>query len=84
MEAWDRGAWFEAHERWEDAWRVAEGNERRWLQGLIQLAASRVQRERGREAPAERLCEKGLAKLEDAPARLGAVDVERVRRGARE
>ena len=41
-------AW-EAHEAWEDAWRVTPpGRERELLQGLIQLAAAVVQARRGR------------------------------------
>jgi hypothetical protein len=41
------GAFFEAHEDWEDLWHEAEGAERRWLQGLIQIAAAFVHFERG-------------------------------------
>lgn len=41
------GAYFEAHEDWEELWHEAEGAERVWLQGLIQLAAAFVHFERG-------------------------------------
>jgi hypothetical protein len=34
------GRYFEAHEVLEEAWRKAEGEERRFLQGLILLAAA--------------------------------------------
>ena len=40
-------AFFEAHEDWEELWHDAEGDERRWLQGLIQVAAAFVHFERG-------------------------------------
>lgn len=40
-------AFFEAHEDWEALWHDAEGEERRWLQGLIQVAAAFVHVERG-------------------------------------
>jgi NTE family protein len=35
----DTGRFFEAHEVWEDAWRVESGSARVLLQGLIQVAA---------------------------------------------
>ncbi len=38
---------FEAHEDWETLWHEAEGEERLWLQGLIQWAAAFVHFERG-------------------------------------
>ena len=41
------GAYFEAHEDWETTWHEAVGEERRWLQGLIQLAAAFVHYDRG-------------------------------------
>ena len=34
------GCYFEAHEVLEEAWRKAEGQEKRFLQGLILLAAA--------------------------------------------
>ena len=40
-------AYFEAHEDWEDLWHEALGSEKRWLQGLIQVAAAFVHFERG-------------------------------------
>ena len=40
-------SFFEAHEDWEDLWREAQGEEKRWLQGLIQWAAAFVHYERG-------------------------------------
>jgi hypothetical protein len=34
------GEWFDAHEAWEDIWAVAEGEKRRFYQGLIQYAVT--------------------------------------------
>ena len=34
------GAWWEAHEAWEQRWHVATGDERAFLQALILLAAA--------------------------------------------
>ncbi|MDP6934160.1 MAG: DUF309 domain-containing protein [Myxococcota bacterium] len=41
------GAWFEAHELIEEVWRPTDGDERRFLQGLIQAAVSLVHLQRG-------------------------------------
>src|SRR6185369_3552706 len=39
--AYKRGAYYEAHERWEELWRIEpEGPRKRFLQGLIQTAAA--------------------------------------------
>lgn len=65
----DAGEFFDAHEAWEARWRVAtDASERRFYQGLIQVAAAfhklLVMRAPG---PAERLLARGLAKLDASP-----------------
>ncbi|MFN4073204.1 MAG: DUF309 domain-containing protein [Thermus sp.] len=50
-EAWhlfQEGRFFEAHEVLEEAWREAQGEKRRFLQGLILLAAALHQAQAGR------------------------------------
>jgi predicted metal-dependent hydrolase len=62
----DAGAFFEAHEAWEEYWRVeASETQRRFLQGLIQIAAA-FHKLFVMESPgsASRLLAKGLAKLD--------------------
>jgi uncharacterized protein len=77
--AFEEGRFFEAHELWEEVWRELEGEERRLVQGLIQIAAGLHHRGRGRHAPAARLVAKGLEKLSRcAPALRVALDVEPV------
>ena len=81
--AFDRGDYFAAHELWEEVWREAEGPERRWLQGLIQVAAGLHQLARSRPAPAARLVTRALVKLADAPELVGGVvEVAAIRREA--
>jgi hypothetical protein len=65
-ELFDRGAFFEAHEAWEDRWRVLpDGDERIALQGLIQIAAGLHKLfAAAAPEPAARLLAKGLAKLD--------------------
>ena len=77
--AFDRGDYFAAHELWEEVWREAEDPERRWLQGLIQVAAGLHQLARSRPAPAARLMARALLKLADAPAELGGIDIDALR-----
>jgi len=75
----DAGAFFEAHEVWEEAWLVEEGTTRLLLQGLIQVAAAFHKISRA-DPPsgAARLLDAGLRKLADVPSdaagglRLGA------------
>jgi hypothetical protein len=61
----DAGRFFDAHDVWEDAWRVETGARRLALQGLIQIAAGfhkgLVQ---GRPSGMVRLLDAGLGKLE--------------------
>ena len=81
---YQRGDWFEAHERWETVWRKSRGDDRRVIQALIQVAAALLHLEAERPRPATTLLRKALAKLEGAPAELDGVDVAAVTRRARE
>lgn len=75
----DAGRYFEAHEVWEDAWRVEGGEVRQLLQGLIQVAAGfhkgLVQ---GRPEGMVRLLTAGLTRLE-AVGGLGQLDLASLR-----
>lgn len=58
-------ACFEAHEDWETLWHEAQGDERTWLQGLIQWAAAFVHYERGFHASGfVKLIREGRARAE--------------------
>lgn len=80
--AFNRGDFFRAHELWEEVWLRAVGADRRWLQGLIQVAAGLHQLARGRPAPAARLLERAESKLGDAPDRLDGIEIAAAREGA--
>lgn len=64
--AFDEGRYFEAHEHWEDDWRVEPSPSRkRLLQGLVQVAAAlHKHRDKGALAPAKSLFTKALEKLD--------------------
>jgi uncharacterized protein len=71
----DEGAFWEAHEAWEERWRVeSDEAERRFLQGLIQIAAGfHKLLVIGSSESAARLLAKGLAKLTWLPPDLDLV-----------
>jgi predicted metal-dependent hydrolase len=82
--AWARGAWFEAHEHWESAWRLSFAPDRLAVQALAQLAAAlvhlsgdRLHRLRGAASLLAKAHRKLL--LPEAPGAVGAVDMTRVR-----
>jgi len=76
-----RGAWFEAHECWERAWRLSVAPDRMVVQALAQLAAALVHLSNGRHRGATSVLAKARGKLmlPDTPATVGTVDVIAVR-----
>jgi predicted metal-dependent hydrolase len=69
------GAFFEAHEELELAWRAAPEQERDFCQGLVHVAVAWYQAGRGRRVGCERQLEKAARRLAPyAPAHRG-IDV---------
>lgn len=82
--AFDRGAFFEAHELWEEVWRELSGEERTAVQGLIQIAAALHHLQNGRPRPAARLLAKSLEKISRcSPALRARLGVDSIVRAAR-
>ena len=84
----DRGAFFKAHEAWEERWRVTiDDRERLVLQGLIQVAAALHKLlVMGAPVAAARLFARGLAKLDASPPEFATehgFDLARFRDGVR-
>ena len=66
------GAFFEAHEAFEEAWRVCGQAERDFFQGLVHVVVSAYQATRGRPVARERQRVKALRRLAPyAPAHRG-------------
>jgi predicted metal-dependent hydrolase len=66
------GAFFEAHEAFEDAWRACAPEERDFFQGLVHVVVSAYQETRGRPVARERQRIKALNRLAAyAPAHRG-------------
>ncbi len=47
IELFNAGDWFDAHEAWEEIWHMAEGQRKRFYQGLIQCAVTLEHARRG-------------------------------------
>jgi hypothetical protein len=75
----NRGRYLAAQELWEVTWRAVAGEDRGFLEALVQLAAAlHLRTRRGATRGAEHLLSQALVTLEDyRPARHG-VDVEAV------
>ena len=70
------GAFFEAHEAFEEAWRACEPRERDFFQGLVHVVVSAYQETRGRPVARERQRVKAVTRLAAySPAHRG-LDVE--------
>ena len=57
------GAFFDAHEAFEEAWRACGAEERDFFQGLVHVVVSAYQRTRGRPVAEERQRVKALRRL---------------------
>jgi hypothetical protein len=80
-ELFDRGAYFEAHEAWEERWLTStDRNERLFLQGLIQVTAA-FHKLLDKNAPdsAARLLARGLAKLNACPELIPGLNLRTFR-----
>lgn len=64
IEAFNRGDFWQAHEDWERLWHKLDGEDKLWLQGLIQAAAVFYHLNRGSSKPALRLAKAALEKLD--------------------
>jgi predicted metal-dependent hydrolase len=82
----DAGAFFDAHEAWEERWRVTtDPTEKLFLQGLIQVAAGFHKLFVVESVDsALRLLAKGLAKLDACPAQFAGMDLANFRRAIAE
>ena len=63
----NQGNFFEAHEVWEQEWKVAEGKEKVFYQAMIQAAAALLHIQRGNYAGAVSVYLKASEKLASLP-----------------
>ncbi|MBI3782350.1 MAG: DUF309 domain-containing protein [Deltaproteobacteria bacterium] len=68
----NRAQFFAAHEIWEDLWHESVGNDKQFLQGLIQIAAGYLKVESGIRNGALKLLGRGVAIVRQfAPSAMG-------------
>lgn len=73
VDHFNRADFFEAHETWEDIWRAAAGPEKRFLQGLIQIAVALHHHSTGNLRGAQSLLGRGCRNLDGCPKVFGGV-----------
>jgi dTDP-4-amino-4,6-dideoxygalactose transaminase len=74
-----QGSYFEAHEKLEEVWRGLAGQERQFLQGLIQIAVALHHNAHANREGATSLLSRAAQNLANCPARYGLIDVDLLR-----
>lgn len=75
IELFNSGAFFDAHEAWEDVWRGAEGLEKQFLQGLVQTAVAFHHYSTGNVTGAGSVLERARKNLAACPEEFGEIRV---------
>lgn len=78
LRCYRRGEFFAAHECWEILWRKCQGEEKMFLQALIQMAGAFYHWQRGNRRGAVALLGASLRRLEPFRPAFGGVDVARL------
>lgn len=71
----DQGRFFEAHEVLEDVWREAPAEERKFFQGLIQVAVALYHHSRGNQTGCRSLLARACRNLSLYPKEHGGLDL---------
>jgi len=80
IQLFNEAEFFEAHEVLEDVWRAAPATEKRFLQGLIQIAVAFHHHSTGNLVGAHSLLERGTRNLDGSPDDFGGIDISKLRR----
>ena len=75
LRLFNEGAFFEAHEVWEDIWHTATGRKRPFYQGLIQAAVTLEHLRRGNRRGCLNLYKTCVTKFDDLPDVYMGIDV---------
>jgi uncharacterized protein len=73
IELFNRAAFFDAHEALEDVWREAPVAEKKFLQGLIQVAVALYHHGNGNSVGARSVLRRGLRNLSRYPEGFGSI-----------
>lgn len=75
IELFNRQEFFAAHEVWEDVWRAAPIPERKFLQGLIQIAVAFHHYSTGNLVGAQSLLQRGTWNMAMSPSQFAGVEL---------
>jgi len=75
----NRGEFFEAHEVLEDVWRAAPASEKKFLQGVVQIAVAFHHHSTGNHRGMRSVLERAIRNLGEDAGRFAAIDLERLR-----
>lgn len=70
----NEGEFFEAHEIWEDVWRLAQGRRKMFFQGMIQLAVTLEHVRRGNPRGVRAVWASAQTKFENLPRVCAGID----------
>ncbi len=79
IELFNQGKFFDAHEVWEDVWRAAPAEEKKFLQGLIQVAVALHHDSRGNLEGAQSLLQRAARNLSDYLDSFAGLDLGGIR-----
>ena len=79
LEAFNTQHFYEAHEHWEEVWLETSDPDKKFLQGLIQVAAAFHHHSRANLLGTRNLLREGLRKLEDFPRLHGGLEIAELR-----
>ena len=83
LEAFNSRHFFEAHEHWEEVWLETPNPEKKFLQGLIQVAAAFHHHSRANDLGCRKLLRGGLLKLDLCPEEFRGIAIEPLRASVR-
>ena len=74
IELFNRAAFFDAHEALEDVWRAAPAAEKKFLQGLIQVAVALYHHGNGNSVGARSVLRRAFRNLSRYPENFGGIN----------
>ena len=81
LELFNLADFYDAHEVWEDVWRAAPTAEKKFLQGLIQIAVGLHHQSTGNRVGAKSLLARGARNLSSYSEDFAGIDVRTLLRG---
>lgn len=84
VQQFNNGQFFECHDTWEEIWMEKRGEEKKFLQGLIQIAVGYSHASNGTFHAALSQLSKGADKLSGIPTHFFGIDADHILRVAQD